>query len=323
MHRYLLTDGSVVWAEPPRKPASGYELPGTEATWWPGEDLFLLVICLARVEGLSTTAGLKGGRTKVLNGESVWEKNTGRCRLMLVGQWIMSPQTSAILDPSESAGVVGLSSSEWCSLQTDSSYSTYNPYESLHCWALQGRVSYWFQSGTISFVSSSSLISKRRLVLLEGFWGEQKSTNICRLGQSRSLLALHLHTPYQRQALRVGWACLWEGLKKGNLSPLWRWGGSPFCVWHRKMYIFQAESNFFFFFLSSQGGLEWVSRTATPLTTQIVDTGLGESDVHYFKASCLYLYIVRQWPSLCGRMNYQRIQTQTKGNRKLQVVGNF
>jgi len=39
--------------------------------WWPGGDLFLLVICLAGVEGLRTTVRLKGGRTDVLNGESV------------------------------------------------------------------------------------------------------------------------------------------------------------------------------------------------------------------------------------------------------------
>lgn len=131
--------------------------------------------------------------------------------------------------------------------------------------ALQGHFSYCFQGGTVSSGLSTSLLPTRDCFCWT--FGEE-STNACRLGGSRSFLELHLHAPHQRQASQAGWVYLWERESKER-KPITTAKG-----WVFFNFVFDIEKCIFFrkkvtyYFLSSHEKHEWISRSATPLTTQ-------------------------------------------------------
>lgn len=90
---------------------------------------------------------------------------------------------------------------------------------------------------------------KEWLLLLEGIWGDSKAPTFAdegRAGQSRILLVLHLHT-HQKQASHAEWVYLRDRKqRKKTCHHCKSVGFFSFCIWYRKMSIFQAESDSFF-----------------------------------------------------------------------------
>lgn len=182
--------------------------------------------------------------------------------------------------------MAGLSCSEWCSQEADAFQSAQKPLWELAPLGCAGACFFLAPEWDCELWLKIFTDFKQKRTFVRRLLGRQQSASFCRVGVCQCVVPVRSSPK----------ASITHGM--GEFG---REGAKMESFGREKSVFFQAEGDFFF--LSSQGGHEWVSRTSTLLTSQLVDTSLRESDVHYFKASCLHLYIVRQWPSLCGRMN--------------------
>lgn len=104
LHRLMLTDELVIWEESPKKPAGGYELPRQRARGGPEETRSCWSSALLGEKGWAPLLGTKGRKDKSPEWGIYMGKYTGKCRLMLVGQQIISPHVLAVLELWKSSG---------------------------------------------------------------------------------------------------------------------------------------------------------------------------------------------------------------------------